>query len=146
MPTKKGRASSTPKRGPGAPVKFTSEMQQRFCRLYSAGGTVRMAARKCGVTNVTVFEHARKDDNFKEMYERARELNLDGLEDDIRTLACNGNLTAMFGMLRAFRSERWRENYKVDHEHRFLTSAEDLQVAQQRAKQREPVPPPEARH
>lgn len=53
--------------------------------------------------------------------------------------------TSCIFWLKNRRPEEWRE--RVEHSGSILlTNAEDLQMAQQRAKQREPMPPPEARH
>jgi AcrR family transcriptional regulator len=105
---KKPRKSGELTRGPG---KFTAEKRAEFLAHYATGLTVRQAARKTGVSTVTVFKHVRRDEAFAALYRETLELNLDAVEDAIHDLAVNGrNLTAMFGLLRAKRPTVWREN------------------------------------
>lgn len=93
------------------PGTFTTEKREEFLQHYSQGGTVAACARKVGVSKVTVFNHVRTDKEFADRYRLALELNLDSIEDSITQLACKGNLTAMFGVLRAKRPNVWRESY-----------------------------------
>lgn len=104
-PTKK---ASTP--GTFSPVK-----RRQFLDLYATGLTVREAARKVGVSTVTVFKHVNKDAEFKAEYRAAMETNTDVLEDDLHTMARNGNVAALFGTLKARRPERWRERMDLSN-------------------------------
>jgi len=145
LPLKKGTVSKTGKRI-GPPIKFTLDLQREFCALYARGGTVPMAAKKCGVTSVTIYEHARTDENFKAMYEAATELNTDDLESLLHQMARAGNITALFGTLKARRPERWRDNFKIEHGGSLiLTSADQLEQARSRNTARD-LPAFEARH
>lgn len=97
------------------PGTFTPQKQREFLALYATGQfTVVRAAKKVGVSHVTVFNHRESDpEGFGKKFRAAKERMLDKVEDDIGMLACGGNLTAMFGLLRAHRSAVWRENVNV---------------------------------
>lgn len=114
--TKKGkpRKSNAGRRG-GTGDEFSAEKRRVFLEHYAKGGTVAMAARKTGVSSVTVFKHIRNDKVFAAAYNVAQNLNTDELEDLLRTLAMAGNVAAIFGTLKARRPEKWRDNFKVDH-------------------------------
>ena len=109
MTTTETTPSRTARRyGPG---KLTTAKRAEFLRLYAEpGATVRSAAAKIGVSAVAIFKLVRRDEEFAAAYREALELALDNVEDDIHTLACQGNLTAMFGLLRARRPSVWRES------------------------------------
>lgn len=107
MSAKKGRSS--------APGTFTPEKRAAFLDHYSTGLTVRQAARKVGVSHVTVFNHIRKDEAFKALYATAMDVNTDVLEDDLHTLARMGNVAALFGTLKARRPERWRDRVDLSN-------------------------------
>lgn len=117
MPLK--NPARTPKekanRGDCVPGKLTAEVRADFLRYYASGFSAYVAARKVGVTRTAIFELRRRDAEFAKKYEAAREASLDAMEDNMQDMANNGNLTAMFGILRAFRPGRWRENVKVEH-------------------------------
>ena len=99
-----------------APIRdsFGLKNRKRFLVAYGRGLTVEAAAHEVGVSSVTVFKHVRKNPKFKAKFLRARELSIDVLEDLLHQHARSGNITAIFGMLRARRPEVWRENQKVD--------------------------------
>ena len=129
--------------GRGAPdaERFTQEKKRQFLALYAGTGhSVRSCAEQVGVTGVTVFNHINDDPVFAKAYARAVERHTDKLEDHLVDHAWDketpGNIVALFGMLRARRPERWRENFKVEHGGQLvLTTAEALQQARERAKQ-----------
>ena len=100
----------------GEKYKFTEALRHEFCRLYAKGYTVGEAAREVGTTSTTVFTWNRKDPEFAKRFAKARELCLDVLEDQLHLMGRSGNVTAIFGMLRAFRSIRWREGVQVQHD------------------------------
>lgn len=124
-PTEDGRRKvlTDAQRAACAPGTFTLERQKAFLRLFATGLPVKYAAEEVGVSHVTVFNHCRKGGKFKELFDEARELNLDSLEDRLHELAIAGNPVAIFGVLKAFRPDRWRENMRVDgaivHQHQY---------------------------
>lgn len=89
------------------------------------------AAETAGVSSVTVYKLARTDASFRAAYLLSREYNTDALEDRMARMGQHGNVAALFGTLRARRPEVWRDNVKV--EHGFVTSADDLRAARERA-------------
>jgi hypothetical protein len=111
---RKSRGKARP--SSSAPGTFTPEKRAAFLEHYRTGVTVRAAAAFVGVSHVTVFNHIRKDELFAEQYRSAMETNTDTLEDDLHTLACNGNVAALFGTLKARRPERWRERVDVSNQ------------------------------
>lgn len=94
--------------------KFNAEAQERFLRYFAIGGTVAEAARAAGVSAVSVHREKRHNAEFAKRYANALELNTDGVEDLLRNLASGGNVTAIFGVLRARRPGTWREQKAVD--------------------------------
>lgn len=94
---------------------FTPHKKTQFLAHYANGGTVKAAARKVGISHVTVFNHVRDDKAFAEAYARALELNTDQLEDLLHQFAERGMVAALFGTLKARRPEKWRDNFKIDH-------------------------------
>lgn len=94
--------------------KFNAEAQERFLRVFALGGTVMEAARAAGVAAITVHRERRRDPEFARRFQDALELNTDGVEDLLRNLAAGGNVTAIFGVLRARRPSVWRESKTVD--------------------------------
>jgi len=106
--------------------KFNLQAQDRFLRYFAIGGTVAEAARAAGVSAVSVHREKREDAEFARRYQNALELNTDGVEDLLRNLAAGGNVTAIFGVLRARRPAVWREQKAVDMNatHNVAASAE----------------------
>lgn len=94
--------------------KFNGEAQSRFLKLFALGGTVQEAARAAGVSALTVHKEKRANADFAKRFQDALELNTDGVEDLLRNLAAQGNITAVFGVLRARRPGVWREQKAVD--------------------------------
>lgn len=109
---------TTARPGRGAPLaqRFTPEKRQRFLEIYRTGTTVAAAARKVGISSVTVFNYIRSDEAFGLAYRAALETNTDALEDGLHTLARNGNIAAIFGTLKARRPERWRDRVDVSNQ------------------------------
>lgn len=95
------------------PGTFTPQKRAEFLERYAGGGTVAMCASKIGVSASIVFRTARNDPRFAKALEAARETNTDHVEDGVHHLAVAGNLTAMFGILRARRPHVWRDNSTV---------------------------------
>ena len=108
---------------PTTPGTFTPEKKAQFLELYAGGGTVRQCAAMVGVSHVTVFNHVRKDEEFKAQFAEAVEGNTDALEDLLHDLALARNPVAIFGMLKARRPQKWRENVnltaQVNHKHEY---------------------------
>ena len=121
MPSKKETAE-TPSR-PVRKGKLTADAQRKFLKLFASGHTAFQAAHAIGTSRTAIFDLRARNPKFEAAYVKARERMLDTLEDSMHHMALNGNITAMFGLLRAFRPLRWRENVdvsgKVQHEHTF---------------------------
>lgn len=99
---------------PQSERQFTLEKRLEFLHYYRTGMSVRAAAAHVGTTGVTVFNTVRKDEEFAKQYHAAREVNTDGVEDYLHTQAGRGNVTAIFGILKARRPSVWRENHQVN--------------------------------
>lgn len=104
---------TTAQREACVPGTFTTLKKDQFLTLYSRGGSVRAVAKAVGVSTVTVFNHARNDPEFRDKYHQAMESNTDALEDVLHEMALQGNVAAVFGILKARRPERWRDNYQA---------------------------------
>lgn len=104
------------KTGKRPAYKFDAEKKRLLVELYASGNhTISSAAKALNITRATVFNARRNDPEFAEALEKARESMLDAVEDMIHELGRAGNLTALFGVLRAWRPQRWRENVAVSH-------------------------------
>lgn len=122
--------------GPG---KLTPDIRAEFLRRYAEGGTVREHAHALGVSHVAIFRLKNRDEEFEKEFLVAQETNTDLLEDHLARMATTagtpGNVTALFGTLRARRPNVWRENFKVEHGGAILTTtAEQLEAARERVK------------
>ena len=99
--------------------RFTPEKQKLFLTLYAAGGSVAEHAQRVGVSSVTIYNYVRHDPAFARGYRIAQELNTDQLEDRLYQMATrkgvSGNITALFGVLRARRPAVYKDNLKVEH-------------------------------
>lgn len=99
--------------------------------------TVREAAKKAGVSSVTVFSYARNDADFKKKFDEAAELCADDLEDFMESLGRSGNIAALFGSLKKMRPGVWGQHVKVEHGGNIgITGAEELAAARERARAR----------
>lgn len=99
---------------------FTLECQERFLKKYRKYKNVDRAARAIGFRGTTVFRQIRSSERFAAQYMEVRQEIMESLEEKMFGMAIgteipvhNSQLTAMFGVLKAFRPERWRENIKV---------------------------------
>lgn len=113
MARKKGTKLTAAQRARCVPGTFTRARQQKFLDAYATGTSVSTAARKAGTTDVAVYAARRRDPEFAKQYAEAHELNLDCLEDLLKKFAIKGNVTALFGCLRAFRPAVWREQHTM---------------------------------
>lgn len=113
----RARAKTRAKRSeaPKERGKFTAEKRRAFLDLYQTGVTVAQAAKKVGVSHVAVFNHVRKNEEFRREYEAAMEANTDVLEDSLHHLARAGNIAAIFGTLKARRPERWKDRMDLSN-------------------------------
>jgi hypothetical protein len=114
-------------------------VQEEFLRRYSEGGTVREHANALGVSHVAIFRLKNRDEAFEKRFLEAQETNTDLLEDHLVRMATTagapGNVTALFGALRARRPERWRENFKLEHSGSIATTtADQLAAARERVR------------
>lgn len=100
------------------PNTFTPEKRALFCETYASGTTVHKAAQAAGVSATAVFYHRRINPDFAKQYEEAQDANTNFLEAHLLRHALEtavpGNITALFGLLRARRPQVWRENHKVE--------------------------------
>lgn len=135
------RASTLKGKGTGfalGPGKLTPEVQAEFLRRYAEGGSVKEHAHALGISHVAIFRLRHRDPEFAEEFLTAQETNTDLLEDHLARMATTagtpGNVTALFGTLRARRPNVWRENVKVDHSGSIATTAEQLEAARERVK------------
>jgi hypothetical protein len=89
--------------------------------LYASGNfTVMAAAKKCGASHESFFQRRRVDPEFAAQYAAAQSASVDVLEERMLARAYDnrankGNLTAMFGILRARRPSAWGGNVRVEH-------------------------------
>lgn len=101
-----------------APNTFTPEKRALFCETYAGGSTVHQAAKVAGVSATVVFYHRRINPDFTKQYEDAQDANTNFLEAHLLRHALEsgvpGNITALFGLLRARRPAVWRENHRVE--------------------------------
>jgi len=112
-PKPKAAKVAASKKSKHTPFTFTPEKQAAFLAEYAQGGSVNSCAKKIGVASVTIFSHVRNDEEFAKKYRSAQELNVDQLEDVLEAHALTGNVTAIFGCLRARRPAVWRETHGV---------------------------------
>lgn len=95
-------------------------------------------AHALGISHVAIFRLRHRDPEFAEEFLAAQETNTDLLEDHLARMAVTagipGNVTALFGTLRARRPNVWRENVKVDHSGSIGTTPEQLEAARERVK------------
>jgi hypothetical protein len=139
LPRKKGSAQKAPanKRRTGRPVSFNLPAQNIFLEERARGATVKQAAKKAGVDAVTVFRHARADEEFKARKDQADELACDSLETIMEDLGRAGNIAALFGALKAMRPERWGAHVKHEFSGTIgLTGPDELLAARERARAR----------
>jgi transposase-like protein len=117
MPKKAAPTATAPtpkKRGPKSPLE-DPRLEELVLRYIREGNTVAMAAKKATVSATQVFWRVRTNEQFAERYAAAMEYNTDHLEEMLQQHAFNGNITALFGTLKARRPEKWRDNYRIDH-------------------------------
>lgn len=118
----------------GAPDKFNAIKRAQFIELRKTGMGVTAAARRCGVTAATVYLRCRADDVFRREFDAAKEIVGDHVEERLFDVAMGdvrkGNVTALFGWLRANRPHKFRENVKIEHSGQIgVSSAEALEQA-----------------
>jgi hypothetical protein len=140
-PSSRVRASTRKGEGTGfalGPGKLTPEIRAEFLRRYAEGGSVMAHAHALGISHVAIFRLRHRDPEFAEEFLAAQETNTDLLEDHLARMATTagtpGNVTALFGTLRARRPNVWRENVKVDHSGSITTTPEQLEAARERVK------------
>lgn len=99
---------------------FTRECQRKFLKYYARYNDVSKAAAKVGFKKATIYKQARKKPEFGEQMDAVRTQVIDELQDKMIKFAKGteapvhgAQLTAMFGVLKAYLPERWRENAKV---------------------------------
>jgi hypothetical protein len=101
------------------PIGFNAKKRLTFIEAYSQGGTVKQAAAKAGISEVTVFKAIRKDPEFAAQYKQARETNTDAMERLAEQLALssdNARPTMLIFMLKARRPNVYRDNATITHE------------------------------
>lgn len=99
---------------------FTREDQERFLKKYRKYKNVDRAAKAVGFRGTTVFRQLNVSERFRAQYQKVRAEILDSVDAKLWNFALgqeapvhNGQITALFGILRAYNPERYRENVKV---------------------------------
>jgi hypothetical protein len=126
-PVKTGKAY----RGDSVSGKLTPAVQAKFLEHYGAGKTVEAAATEVGVSRIAIFKLFKRDSDFATKFVEARDISCDVLEDKLLSIALNGHVLAIFGILRARRPAVWRENMKVEHSGNVSFSGEFAAAMQQ---------------
>jgi hypothetical protein len=94
--------------------RFTAERKGQFLEWFSAGLSLRQAARKVGVAPQTVYEHVNTDPDFAEVYLRAQDVNTEMLESVLSEVAYAGHVGAILAVLKQRRPVRWRETTRTE--------------------------------
>lgn len=99
---------------------FTLEAQERFLQKYRKYRNVDRAARAIGFRGTTVFRQVHKSKRFAAQYDAVRAEIHSSLDEKLHNFALgvevpvhNSQITAIFGVLRAYKPERYRENMKL---------------------------------
>lgn len=99
---------------------FTKEDEKRFLKKYRKFMDVERAARAIGFRSTAIYRRKRNSESFAAKLQKVRQEGVESLVDKMLRFAHgrelpvhNGQLTAMFGVLRAFQPETWRENSKL---------------------------------
>lgn len=117
---------------------FSREMQIAFLKKYRVYKNVDRAAKSIGFRGTTVFRQLHASKRFAAEYEEVRMTFMGELEEKLRGFAFgterpihNSQITAIFGCLRAFKPERWRENMsvKIGAEGDFATLIRGMSLA-----------------
>ena len=66
----KSLSSSKPKK---PPTPFTPQLQARFLDLYKTSNSVEFAASQCGISRSNIYERAKKDPDFTDLLDLARQ-------------------------------------------------------------------------
>ncbi len=108
--------------GRGSKV-FTLEHQERFIKKWLQLKSVEKAARAVGFREDTIYKQKHRSKRFAAMYDEAFKRLVAGLGGKMLGFAYgtelpthNAQLTSMFGVLKAYEPERWRENVKMTHD------------------------------
>jgi hypothetical protein len=70
--------------------KFTDAMRERFFEVLEDTCSPKQAAASCGISRQTAFYHKANDPEFRQRWEKAIEIALDGLMDEAYRRACIG--------------------------------------------------------
>lgn len=97
---------------------FSRDAQAKFLKKLASGEhTVQSAAEAAGFKRSTIYLQRERSERFAREFERAYKLSMGAVEDRLHGLAIGrqftGNITAIFGLLRANMPEKYRENMKV---------------------------------
>lgn len=99
--------------------RFTEQKRQAFLEAYESGHSVSASCEIAGISRVTVYRTVRTDPQFAAAFRAATELNTDACEDRLLQMATEakvpGNVVALFGILKARRPERWRDQVSLQH-------------------------------
>jgi len=90
MAPKVGKQKREGKLPVGRPTTYTPELGEAICARLAQGMTVRQACEGLGCDRTTVFGWAHAIPAFTTMYARARELQLNAIEDELTEIADDG--------------------------------------------------------
>lgn len=130
-------------------TEFTPEKREKFLKKLREWPNVARAARQCGVSRQTVYNHRRSDDEFAAAWDEALDEGVDRLEEEaerrgfkgvmepvyykgekVGTIRRYSDTLAIF-LLKAHRPEKYRENIDITSGGRALQfQADDLAKAE----------------
>lgn len=117
---------------------FTQKVRETFLELFSSGMNLHAAAEQAGTSHKTIYAHIEKDPEFAAAYEAAKLKSYSKLEHHLHRMATQRDVpglpVAVFGLLRAYNPQRWRENVKIEHSGSvtYKTEPADLEEAEKR--------------
>ena len=83
--------------------------KRAFLAAYSRCGSISQAAKRAKVDRRTHYNWLREDPAYREAYQQATIEACDALEDRMKELAFDGNVTAGIFMLKSLRPEKYKD-------------------------------------
>jgi len=115
--------------------------EDKVLAAVARGESVAAAARRAGVSRITVYRRLQRSSTFAQAFEDAYEEGTDRLEDAAYQLAIGGDRSLLMFLLKARRPERYRETLQVEHDiGKKLADALD-RAAKEVAKAAQELPP-----
>lgn len=75
------------------PKKFTFDKQKQFLEDFAKTGNMTVSAKKAGVSRQLIYHAKERSERFKRMFETAKEVAIDMLEEEARNYAVDGKVT-----------------------------------------------------